>query len=185
MLLLTRAKSQSNNKEFHFIAHFHLRRWKSQGHVLQTSAPLNQTVSPQLLNYQVNFYFFTSVLHLTAAIPSPMLVLSHPDRRSGSGDEEGPVSSGRELTLQGAGKSWVGVLPSSDLGLVGGGGAGVKGKSPADGEEPDGEVRDPDGREELPLVEPSSSSSLCSSFLMSPRSPVDLPRLSLPPPRLF
>lgn len=29
---------------------------------------------------------------------------------------------GRELTLQGAGKSWVGVLPSSHLGLVGWGG---------------------------------------------------------------
>lgn len=26
---------------------------------------------------------------------------------------------GEELTLQGAGKSWVGVLPSSDLGLLG------------------------------------------------------------------
>lgn len=38
---------------------------------------------------------------------------------AGAGDEEGHVSSGRELTLQGAGKSWVGVLPSSDLGLVG------------------------------------------------------------------
>lgn len=32
-----------------------------------------------------------------------------------AGDEEGHVSLGRELTLQGAGKSWVGVLPSSDL----------------------------------------------------------------------
>lgn len=40
--------------------------------------------------------------------------------RSGAGDEEGHVSWGRELKLQGAGKSWVGVLPSSDLGLVGG-----------------------------------------------------------------
>lgn len=39
--------------------------------------------------------------------------------RTGAGDEEGHVSCGRELTLQGAGKSWVGVLPSSDLGLVG------------------------------------------------------------------
>lgn len=36
---------------------------------------------------------------------------------TGAGHEEGHVSSGRELTLQGAGKSWVGVLPSSDLGL--------------------------------------------------------------------
>lgn len=40
-------------------------------------------------------------------------------RRTGAGDEEGHVSWGRELTLQGAGKSWVGVLPSSNLGLVG------------------------------------------------------------------
>lgn len=39
----------------------------------------------------------------------------------GAGDEEGPVSWGRELTLQGVGKSWVGVLPSSDLGVAGGG----------------------------------------------------------------
>lgn len=29
------------------------------------------------------------------------------------------LSCGRELTLQGAGRGWVGVLPSSDLGLVG------------------------------------------------------------------
>lgn len=39
--------------------------------------------------------------------------------RTGAGDEEGHVSCGRELTLQGAGRGWVGVLPSSDLGLVG------------------------------------------------------------------
>lgn len=42
----------------------------------------------------------------------------------GTGDEEGHVTSGRELTLQGAGKSWVGVLPLSDLGLAGGEGKG-------------------------------------------------------------
>lgn len=82
-----------------------------------------------------------------------MLVLSHPDRRSGSGDEEGPVSSGRELTLKGAGKSWVGVLPSSDLGLVGGGGS----ESPADGKVLDEEVWDPESWEELPLVDPPPS----------------------------
>ena len=40
-------------------------------------------------------------------------------RQTGAGDEEGHVSWGRELTLQGAGKSWVGVLPSFDLGLMG------------------------------------------------------------------
>lgn len=45
---------------------------------------------------------------------------------TGAGDEEGHVSWGRELTLQGAGKSWVGVLPSSDLGLVGRGMADVE-----------------------------------------------------------
>lgn len=121
--------------------------------------------SLQRLNYPVSFYFFTSVFHLRADIPSPILVLSHPNRCSGSGDEEGPVSSGRELTLQGAGKSWVGVLPSSDLGLVGRGGAGEEEEARRMTRSWTGEVRDPDGREELPLVEPSSSSSLCSSFL--------------------
>lgn len=45
--------------------------------------------------------------------------------RTGTGDEEGHVSWGRELTLQGAGRGWVGVLPSSDLGLVGGKGKKV------------------------------------------------------------
>lgn len=54
--------------------------------------------------------------------------------RTGTGDEEGHVSWGRELTLQGAGKSWVGVLPSSDLDLV-----GVE-RGKADVEEVGGEV---------------------------------------------
>lgn len=49
-------------------------------------------------------------------MPSPVRVGTE---RIGTGDEEGHVSWGRELTLQGAGKSWVGVLPSSDLDLVG------------------------------------------------------------------
>ncbi len=44
--------------------------------------------------------------------------------QTGAGDEERHVSWGRELTLQGAGKSWVGVLPSSDLGVVVGEGKG-------------------------------------------------------------
>lgn len=37
--------------------------------------------------------------------------------RTGPRDEEGHVSWERELTLQGAGGGWVGVLPLSDLGV--------------------------------------------------------------------
>lgn len=84
---------------------------------------------------------------------------------------EGHVSWGRELTLQGAGKSWVGVLPSSDLGLVWDGG-GLEGEK-ADVEEPGAEVQTEteDGsaaafsallQYESQLLKPSS---LCSSSL--------------------
>lgn len=38
----------------------------------------------------------------------------------------GVYPGGGKLTLQGAGRGWVGVLPSSDLGLVGGGKADVE-----------------------------------------------------------
>lgn len=112
-----------------------------------------------------------------------MLVLSHPDRRSGSGDEEGPVSSGRELTLQGAGKSWVGVLPSSDLGLVGGGGVEGKGK----GKEPGGwrvAGRGAPGPRQTGGAA-SGETIIVTVQLLPDESlePGDLPRL--PPPCLF
>lgn len=179
LLLLTRAKSQSYNKIIKNSILSPISICDGGNH--RVTSYKHQLHSIKRLKYRVYFYSFTSVLHLIAAIPSAMLVLSHPGRRSGSGGEEGPVSSGRELTLQGAGKSWVGVLPSSDLGLVGGGGAGGRGGSLADGEEPDG------GRSK---TQTGGRSCLWWNHhhhgaAPSSQEPGDLPRLSRPPPRLF
>lgn len=114
-----------------------------------------------------------------------MLVLSHPDRRSGSEDEEGPVSSGRELTLQGAGKSWVGVLPSSDLGLVGGGGAGDKRRKPGGWREAG--WGGPRPRRAGGAASGGTITIIITLQLLPDESQElrDLPHLSLPPPRLF
>lgn len=74
-------------------------------------SPLSYIVTSSKLHPDFQLTPFTFVLSLSC-------VCEDGHKVTGAGDEEGPVSWGRELILQGAGKSWVGVLPSSDLGLV-------------------------------------------------------------------
>ena len=81
---------------------------------------------------------------------------------------------GRELTLQGAGKSWVGVLPSSNLGLV------VGGRGKADVEKLGVETETEDGS--------AASAAANRSQLLKPSPVCSLPDEALEVkgiPRLF
>ncbi|KAI9546890.1 Calcium/calmodulin-dependent protein kinase type II subunit gamma [Dissostichus eleginoides] len=60
------------------------------------------------------------------ALPQPRVEGMGTRADGGRGTRRGLYFWGRELTLQGAGKSWVGVLPLSNLGLVGRGKADVE-----------------------------------------------------------
>ncbi|KAF3853789.1 hypothetical protein F7725_014477 [Dissostichus mawsoni] len=91
-------------------------------HFLSTYSLLIWVIVHDTISYIITFRVLHPDFQLTpyASVLSPSRVLrdGHKGGR-GRGTRRGLYFWGRELTLQGAGKSWVGVLPLSNLGLVG------------------------------------------------------------------
>lgn len=105
----------SHIDQLHSLIYFNL-HWKSAFFYIYTSPPFSRGLAAHISSSDLVMPSLPASSILTSSWPL------YPCARTGwtgAGDEEGHVSWGRELTLKGAGKSWVGVLPSSDLGLVG------------------------------------------------------------------